>query len=170
MPSEDRSRRRARLFYTVVLPVCWAAVSLLHFREPGDEYALYFVSSFAGTWFFFFGLIQAGDLHEPWLRWSVAAAGAVAMVGVGSLLVAVRLRVYLWLLLFVGGAGFVLWDVLGSFPSLDHALSKNGSWQAYLCFSSLIGSYIAAVLGIVFGSIRLVPPLVSAERRHRHLS
>jgi hypothetical protein len=70
-----------RRFFLFALPAGWAALSLLHFHFPGDEYGLWAVSSMAGTWITFL-LPSVGDIHQPWIRFSVAATGALVTEGV----------------------------------------------------------------------------------------
>ncbi len=50
---------------------------------------------------------------------------------------------------------------LSEFPSLERALSKNGSWWAYLCSALLLGSYVASALSLVLA------PLLRWRQRSR---
>jgi hypothetical protein len=84
-----------RWIFVLALPAGWAALSLLHFHFPGDEYGLWAVSSMAGTWIIFL-LPSVGDLHQPWIRFSVAATGALVMAGAGWLLYRLAARTCLW--------------------------------------------------------------------------
>lgn len=143
-----------RRFYLLFSPLAWAGCSLLHFQYPGDEYAMYFISSVAGSWIF--SIFQAGDIHNPLIPLSVAATGAVVIAAAGWLLVRLRVRKALWAGLFAASALVILWLMLHSFPNLERALRKNGSWWAYVCSAVQLGMYTATVLSAaVVGITRL---------------
>jgi hypothetical protein len=143
-----------RPFYLLVLPSMWAVCSLLHWQHPGDEYAMYFISSIAGSWIWL--LIPVGDIHNPLIPSSVAAVGALGMAGMGWVLTRIRAPKAVWAALFVVSALGILFLSLTGYPSIDRALAKNGSWWAYICSSILLGMYLATGLSLaVTGMIRL---------------
>jgi len=148
-----------RWFFTLLIPLAWGGCSLVHFQFPGDEYALYFISSLAGSWFCFF--IQIGDIHQWWIPWSIAATGASVMTGVGWVLARLGVPRRLWLVLFAVSALGLLALMLSGFPSFGRALAKNGSWWAYGCSAALIGSYVASALSLG------LTPLVRWMKRKR---
>jgi hypothetical protein len=132
--------------FMLLLPIVWAVISLIHFRFPGDEYALWATSSIVGTWPCFF--IQVGDINNSWLLWMVALNGGLLMAGAGWVQVRLRVAVWLWVGLFVvAGAGWFAFQ-LQQYPSVERALAKNGSWWAYLLSSCLMGMYSAWVLSL----------------------
>lgn len=132
-------------FFLLVLPAVWAALSLLHFHFPGDEYGLWAVSSMAGTWSLFL-LPNIGDIHQPWIRLCVAGVGALVMMGAGWALWRLGVRKRLWTILWLVAAALVLFVTLQSYPSIERALAKNGSWTAYILSALLLGSYAATLI------------------------
>ncbi|MCU0784840.1 MAG: hypothetical protein MUF81_12520 [Verrucomicrobia bacterium] len=68
------------------------------------------------------------ELQNPLLPVSVAAAGALVLALAGGLLAWLRVRKALWTGLFAVSATAILFLMLRSFPSLERALAKNGSW------------------------------------------
>jgi hypothetical protein len=149
------------VFFLFALPVGWAALSLLHFHFPGDEHGLWAVSSMAGTWITFL-LPSVGDIHQPWIRFSVAATGALVMAGAGWLLYRSGARRWLWTAVWLLAAMIILVITLQSYPSLNLAMRKNGSWTAYILSSLLLGMYAATVI-----SYLLAPFLRRWKHRRR---
>jgi hypothetical protein len=144
-----------RWFFLLAVPVGWAAMSLLHFHFPGDEYGLWAVSSMAGTWSLFI-LPNVGDIHQPWIRLCVAGVGALVMAGTGWVLWRLGVRKRLWVPVWLAASAILLFWALQSYPNLERALAKNGSWTAYILSSLLLGMYAATVISaIVTPSIRL---------------
>lgn len=140
-------------FYLLGVPLGWAGVSLLHFRWPGDEYAMWAISSMAGVWVLLFAP-NVGDIHQWWVRGAVALVGFLVMGGAGWLVYWLKVRVRIWLAVWlssvVGWLGFMLMQ----YPSIERALAKNGSWAAYLCTAILMAVNSATILGIVGGGIK----------------
>jgi hypothetical protein len=150
-----------RWFFLFALPAGWAALSLLHFHFPGDEYGLWAVSSMAGTWITFL-LPSVGDIHQPWIRFSVAATGALVMAGAGWLLYRLGARRWLWTTVWLLAALIILVITLQSYPSLNQAMRKNGSWTAYILSALLLGTYAATL------SSPLLTPLLRHLKHRRH--
>jgi hypothetical protein len=150
-----------RWFFLFALPAGWAALSLLHFHFPGDEYSLWAVSSIAGTWITFL-LPNVGDIHQPWIRFNVAATGALVMAGAGWLLYRSGARKWLWTTVWLLAALIILVITLQSYPSLDQAIRKNGSWTAYILSALLLGTYAATL------SSPLLTPLLRHLKHRRH--
>ncbi len=73
-----------------------------------------------------------------------------------------RRRVYrrVWALLYLGLAVALLVWAVGSYPSIERALRKNGSWTAYIAASSNAGLTLSAILSLGFA-------LLYRPRRHR---
>lgn len=139
-----------RPFFMLFIPIAWVVISRVHFRFPGDEYAMWAISSFVGTWPLFF--IQVGDINTPWIFWMVAICGGLVMAGAGSLLARLRTPVWLWLVLFLAASVGWLVIMLERYPNMERALAKNGSWWAYILSSCLMGMYSAWVLSL-FGAL-----------------
>ena len=148
-----------RWFFLLLIPLAWGVCSLVHFRYPGDEYAMYFISGVAGSWLCFF--VRIGDIHQWWIPWSIAATGVVVMAGVGWGLARLAVKRRLWLALFAASFVVLLALMLSEYPSLERALRKNGSWWAYGCSAALMGSYVASVLSLA------IVPLVRWITRKR---
>jgi hypothetical protein len=104
---------------------------------------MYFISSVAGSWIVF---ILRPEIHNPLLPVAVAAAGALVLALAGGLLAWLRVRKALWIGLFGASAAVLLFLMLRSYPSLERALAKNGSWWAYVCSAVELGIYAATVL------------------------
>jgi len=140
-----------RWFYMLFLPLAWACCSVLHFRHPGDEYAMYAISSLPGSWILF--LFPIGDIHTPLIPVNVAVVGALVTASVGLLMAGLSVRKAVWFGLFMISAIVIVWITMGSFPSVARALSKNGSWWAYVCSAVEVGMYCASGLSIVVTGI-----------------
>ena len=144
-----------RGFFLLVVPILWSFASVIHFRFPGDEYAMWGISSMAGTWILFLAP-SVGDIHQPWIRSSVAGTGALVMAAVGGIQYWLKVRVWLWTLLWLISALVWLGCMISQYPSAERALAKNGSWPAYLLSAALLAAYCASLLGIAGGTIRLL--------------
>ncbi len=142
-----------RWFFLLLLPVLWSAVSLLHFHWPGDEYAMWAISSMAGAWVLFLKP-NVGDIHQWWIRCSVATAGFFVMGGAGWLLCWLKVRVRIWLVFWLGSSVGWMGFMLMQYPRVERALAKNGSWAAYLFTAILLATYSATLLTIMGGGIK----------------
>lgn len=140
-------------FYLLILPLAWAGCSLLHFRHPGDEYAMYALSSLPGSWVL---LVSRVDIHSLLAPLSVAVTGALVMAVVGCFLAWLKVKKVLWATLFGVFSFAILLLMVGSFGSVERALSKNGSWWAYICSAIELGMYVASVSSVLLtGAARL---------------
>ena len=143
-----------RWFHTLLVPLAWAGCSLVHYRHPGDEYAMYAISSIAGSWVLF--LVPVGDIHNLLIPISVALVGGTVMAGLGWGLSGLRVRPVLWGILFVVASVTLLMLSINAYPSIERALAKNGSWWAYACSSIEVGMYAAGLLSaLVTGAVRI---------------
>jgi hypothetical protein len=139
-----RDRRRfCRWTLVWALPVAWAATCFASAHFPGDEYGLWVVGSVAGLWI----LAIVGDNGGIWdFLPIVLATGAATMAVVGLLLDLLRTPRRWWLILWgVAAVGFCV-ITIGSYPSYERAMSKNGSLQAYIFFSLNAGLYCACLV------------------------
>lgn len=135
---------RYKPFYTWLVPLLWAGCSLLSFRFPGDEYAMYAISSIVGVWIGF--LVPFGDVHSLFFPLSITLAGGLVMGVVGLLMDLARLRKIVWGVLWVAAALLIFVLSVNAYPSIEKALSKNGSWWAYVFTSINIGLYVSILL------------------------
>jgi len=105
------------------------------------------------------------ELQNPLLPVSVAAAGALVLALAGGLLAWLRVRKALWIGLFAVSATMILFLMLRSFPSLERALAKNGSWWAYLCSAVEMSMYTATILSAAATGITRFCRRTSASTR-----
>jgi hypothetical protein len=131
-------------FYVWVLPLVWGVCSYVHHDYPGDENAMWLLSSAAGLWLA--PVAFAGGASKDMIAVAIALAGALVMGAVGFGMDWLRVRKLLWSILFLACASAILGAAIMSYPSIERAISKNGSWWAYILFSVNIGIYISVVL------------------------
>jgi hypothetical protein len=136
-----------RAFFVWVLPLAWGVSSLAQSRFPGDEHGFYVVSALPAAWAALFLLL--GRIPKETIPICVLLAGAPVMAGIGWGMDRLRIRKILWGGLYLIGAGAVLCLVLGSFPSIERAVGKNGSLWANLLLASNMGLYLSVVLSVV---------------------
>lgn len=152
-------RRKRGWLLAWFIPALWLANSYISSNHPGDEYGLFFIGAFAGTWWLIvFG--DDGSMGSIMIR--VQVIGTVVMALLAILLVLLRASRRLWGVLLLMVATAVCATSLLSYPSLQRAVSKNGSITAYVCFSINFGMYIATIVTLIIaGILRLI------ERRPR---
>jgi hypothetical protein len=154
------------VFYVWVLPLVWGVFSLAQSRFPGDEHGFYIVSALPAAWAALFLLL--GQVPKETIPTCVFLAGAPVMAGIGWGMDRLRIRKILWAVLYLIGAGAVLSAVLGSFPSIERAVGRNGSLWAYLLLAANVGLYLSAVLSVVATCIaRVVTALRAAWKQAR---
>jgi len=136
-----------KYLFVWLLPLIWTICSLLSFRFPGDEYALYVISSIAGVWITF--VVQLANINSPFFLFVVTTVGALVMAVVGFLLAKLRIKLSLWLICFVISAVVICIVTINSYPSFDRAIRKNGSLFAYIFSSINLGLYCAVVLSAI---------------------
>ena len=145
-----------KYIYVWLLPLVWSVCSFLSFQFPGDEYMLYGISSIIGTWVVMV-IDMPGDIHHPAFWMSITATGAIIMALIGLGMSVLRVKIKLLLILQVSVAAILFMMIVASYPSIEKALSKNGSWFAYIFSSLNMGLYVAVILsGIITGIIRIV--------------
>ena len=146
------------MFYRWLLPLLWGAVSYLHHFVPGDEYGLWIISSVAGSWIA--PALFHAHVSRQMIALGIAATGAVVLMGVGALLDRWRVNRRLWLALQGLCTVLILVLMIASYPSIEKAISKNGSWSAYFCSSFLLGMYTSVILASVLtGCVRCLKGL-----------
>lgn len=145
-----------KYIYVWLLPLVWATCSVLSFQFPGDEYALYAISSMIGTWVVMV-IDMPGDIHHPAFWVSITVTGAIIMSLVGLGMSVLRTKIKLWVILYIVSTIIFFIVTLSSYPSMEKALSKNGSWWAYIFSSLNMGMYASVVLcGIINGITRII--------------
>lgn len=143
-----------RWFFLLAVPGLWVSCALIHFHFPGDEYALWVIDSMAGTWIFLL-LPNVGDIHQGWIRFSVAGTGAVVMTVAGWILCGLNVRRRIWIVLWA--VGVVAWSgfMMSRFTSPEEALAKNGSWWTYIFSTAMMAVYFATLLALMGGGVKL---------------
>jgi len=142
-------------FFLLAVPGLWVACSLIHFQFPGDEYTLWAIGSMAGSWIFLL-LPNVGDIHQGWIRCSVAGTGALVMTMVGWILCGLNVRKRIWIGLWAVGA--VVWSgfMMSRFTSPAEALAKNGSWWTYFFSTAMMAVYFAILLTLMGGGVKFL--------------
>lgn len=102
----------------------------------------------AGTWAVFLLNIQ-GDIHKFAFRGTITATGIIVMLIMGFILDKLRVKMKLWIVLYITLAALILVITISSYPSIEKALSKNGSWWAYMFGSLNLGLYASVILSAI---------------------
>lgn len=138
-------------FYNILLPLIWGVCSYFHHYYPGDENAMWIISSLAGLWiapFVFFS-----STSKEMAPVVIAFAGAIVMLPIGILMDFLHVRKLIWAIIFSVCTLIIFCLTLMSYPSLERAINKNGSIWAYIFFSINIGIYISIILSIILALI-----------------
>jgi hypothetical protein len=148
-----------KLFYAIVLPVIWVVAAVVSYSHPGDEYGLFVFSSIAGSWVCFF-IRNIGHLSD--VLWLIIVAGVTVVANFGLLMDRLQVSRRVWGTLFVLCFVLVLVLSLRQYPSLDRAISKNGSITAYVAGAWNMGLYLSIlssliVRGVAIGACRKGP-------------
>ncbi len=134
-------------FYRLLLPLFWGVCSYFHHYYPGDENAMWLLSSAAGLWIAPFAFL--GGASKAIIAASIAVAGALVMAVTGFAMDRFCISKLLWSILFPICALTIFVVAIMSYPSIERAISKNGSWWAYILFSINIGIYISIILSAI---------------------
>ena len=137
-----------KYLYLWLIPLLWSASSLFSFNFPGDEYAIYSISSIAGSWFVMIFPI-GGDIHDFVFRGTITAIGAIVMLIIGLLMSKLKVNFKLWLLFYLIASIAIFLLSINSYPSIERALSKNGSYWAYIFGSLNLGLYISIIFSLI---------------------
>ena len=73
----------------------------------------------------------------------------------------------LWFVLYITLAAVALVVMIGSYPSIEKALSKNGSLWAYIFGSLNLGLYASVILSAI---ITLIVKLVEKKKVRSHMN
>ena len=105
----------------------------------------------AGIWIapFAFLFASLGDVSKETAAAFIAVAGAIVMLPIGIAMDFLRVHKLLWAILFLICALTLFIAAIMSYPSIERAISKNGSWWAYILFSINIGIYISIILSVI---------------------
>jgi hypothetical protein len=86
----------------------------------------------------------------------IVLAGAPLVALVGLAMDWARVRKSLWGALWLVTGIAVFCVVFFSFPSMDRAIRKNGSFPAYVLLGATVGLYAASLLSLVFTLARRI--------------
>lgn len=75
------------------------------------------------------------------------------MAGIGWVMDRLRIRRVLWAVLYGAGGIAAFCLMLGSYPSIEHAVSKNGSLWAYGLLALNLGLYASIGLSTILTCI-----------------
>jgi hypothetical protein len=147
----EHSMERAPAFFVWVLPILWGACSLAQSKSPGDENGFYVLSSIPAAWIAPFILLGCGSKEA--IPVFVVLAGVPVMAGIGWGMDRLRVRKILWAVLYLAGGLAALVLALSSFPSIERAVSANGSLWAYVLLASNLGLYASVALSVILTCI-----------------
>lgn len=153
-------------FYLWLLPGIWAPCSIFHFFYPGDEYAMWAISSIAGSWIV---LIPLGHVHNALRPMLVAAAGAVVMAAVGLVMDRMRVNRTLWTVLFAIAAVLIFIKLITDFPSIQRAVAKHGSLMAYVFSAILLAVYIAVIASLLISLCTYIVKRIRRGPAHQNI-
>ncbi|OHB52848.1 MAG: hypothetical protein A2Y12_01480 [Planctomycetes bacterium GWF2_42_9] len=142
-----------KYFFTFLLPVIWATVSFTSYHYPGDEYGLYCYSSILGIWPIYF--IKGIKIQSIFFPMIVALTGAIVMLLVGFSSDKLQINRRLWLILWLSFSILIFIAYMIQFTSIERALSKHGSWTAYIAFSLNIALYISIFFSAIIQLVSL---------------
>jgi len=137
--------RNRHTFFVWVLPLIWGIASYAHSYHTGDEHAMYIISCIAGTWIHFFVRLP-GDVHDVSFRLLTTVAGAVPFAIAGMLMDLIRSRPSRWAIVFMTAMLLIFATMLRSYPSLQRAISKNGSLWTYILSATVLALYVSVIL------------------------
>jgi hypothetical protein len=140
---------RPRWLYAWFLPLFWTTVAWNNFYYSGDEYSgFFFGGALPGLWIIAI-VGSMGNVQHTAILVGAAGAGTVAIAG--WILDKLRAPFVPWALLFlVTATGLFAWS-MSRFPTIERALAKHGSYEAYVLPALNVG-LIFATLVMVTGS------------------
>jgi hypothetical protein len=133
-----------------VLPVVFAAASVVAFLFPGHGAQLFAIGGLAGVWACF---LFAGNDPATWLL-PTLIGGLPILWFLGQLLDRLRIDLWVWICawaLFSTVAGYLL---LQQHADLEVAIDYHGSLLAYLACAVQLGSYGATLASLAIGAGR----------------
>jgi uncharacterized membrane protein len=134
-------------FFTISLPIVWTLLSAANFCYPGDEYALWGTTSFAGTWILWIMPSFSSGQHPRDILPVVLIAGFATMTVLGYLLDRLRAPRIPFVVTWLIAATLFIISALNQYPSYQDAMSKNGSLQAYVLS---LANFTLTATGLLF--------------------
>ncbi len=152
-----------RYFFIMLLPIVWIIVSFVSYYHPGDEYAMYAISNIIGVWPFF--LFEPPDVHGLLFPSLVAVIGGLTLAGIGFGLDRLRGNRWVWAVSWVMLSMLLAAFQISQYPTVQKALSKNGSWTAYIAGAMNIGLYFSVLVSAVSRTIILLIKRVNPQKQ-----
>jgi hypothetical protein len=134
---------RPRRLFSWWLPLIWTSIAWMNFHYPGDEYGGFAAGSLAGLWIFLI-IPQINDVK--WALPFILLAGATTTGICGFVMDKLRVPSIAWLVLWLIAASSILAWAFYSFPSVERALAKNGSYAAYVLPAMNLGVYASTIV------------------------
>jgi hypothetical protein len=150
----DDATDRKRIIFIWLVPLMWAVGSLLQRRAAGDENAFYVASSLPGIWLGILGSMGARSVSKEMLAILVVLAGAPIMAMLGWAMDYLQVRKRVWAVVYIVGAIGILALTLSGYDSIQHAINKNGSLQAYVLLALNLGLFLSVLVATFFFGIR----------------
>lgn len=128
-------------------PLLYCACAYGSYRHPGDEYGMFMVAALPAMWLPPF--LEFGHLDE--VVWLLIAAGAVPVAVLGFMLDRLRVSRRAWAFCYVATTACLLPWGLSQYESLERAISKNGSIQAYFYSGANLALYMSLLVFLAIG-------------------
>lgn len=140
--------RSRQVFFVWALPLIWCIASYAHSYHTGDEHAMYVLSCIAGTWIHFFFRIS-DNVHDVAFRLLTSMTGAVIFAIAGTIMDLIRSKPFRWAIVFMTAMLLIFGSMLRSYPSLQRAISKNGSLWTYILSATVLALYVSVILCVL---------------------
>jgi len=152
---------KMRHFLVWMAPLLYAACAYGSYRYPGDEYGMFLVSALPALWLTPF--IQIGHLDD--VVWLLIAGGAVPLTGLGFALDRLKVPRRAWAFCYVATTACLLPWGLSQYESLERAISKNGSIQAYFYSGANLALYLSLLVFLAIGIVAAVYRRIARRKK-----
>lgn len=147
-----------RRLYRILLPLLWLVAAMTSYQHPGDEYGMFIVSALPASWIL--AIVSESNIQN--ILPLVFMAGAVPVALSGWALDRLRVRLLLWLPLFLTITVALVLYSLSGYPTYQRAMAKNGSLTAYISAGSNLALYLSTIVSYL---ATLVIRVVQAVRQ-----
>lgn len=140
-------------FFTIILPIMWATVSFVSYFHPGDEYGMYVYCNIIGVWPYF--IFHGPAIQSLLFPTMAAVTGGLIMAAVGFGLDKLRVNQWFWGISWLIISVLLFFLMINQYPTIQKALSKNGSWTAYIAGAINCAIYLSVLVSIGFWMVTL---------------